>query len=68
MNRKWKAISDEERAVGVVMHEKLKSGFVYTPSSRYIYQDPDDEMHSDETDKEESGKNDSNKVGLDKSS
>lgn len=43
---KWKAITDEEGAVGVVMHAKLKSGFVYTPSSRYTYRDPDDGVHS----------------------
>ncbi|KAJ5992732.1 hypothetical protein N7451_008456 [Penicillium sp. IBT 35674x] len=64
---KWKAITDEEGAVGVVMHKKLKSEFVYTPSFRYIYQDPDDEMHSNETVKEDSDQKGSDKKYLNKS-
>lgn len=57
----WRAETDEEGAVWVAMHSKLKSGFVYTPSKRYTYRDPDDEINSDETDKEGSNKENSDK-------
>lgn len=52
--RKEKWSQDEEGAVGVVMEHKLKGGFVYTQSLRYM--SDRDESYDDEVDRADEGK------------